>query len=97
MIFLRGDQDRNRERVRRIADRLGYFWLPCPLCGEPYAGFEWNSGSIPVVDANGDVSGQGICMKPGCQYEAFVRAHLPPSSFKVAEDVPIAEIVPLYL
>ena len=29
----------------------GYFWLPCPLCGEPFGGHEWGheaAASIPV-------------------------------------------------
>ena len=24
----------------------GYFWLPCPICGEMFGGHEWKSGGI---------------------------------------------------
>lgn len=29
-----------RSRHRRHAGKRGYFWLPCPLCGNPYGGHE---------------------------------------------------------
>lgn len=29
-----------------IANLLGYFWLPCPICGENFGGHEWTSGSV---------------------------------------------------
>lgn len=33
-----------------IADLCGYFWLPCPCCGEMFAGYE--TGKISVPDKN---------------------------------------------
>ena len=41
---------------------MGYFWAPCPLCGEPFAGFE--SGHIGTLD------GRIVCNKPACVAEA---------------------------
>ena len=50
-----------------IANALGYFWLPCPLCGEPFGGHEWRdidgkASSIPDVESPG--THHGIC--PSC-------------------------------
>lgn len=44
--------------IHRIyAFLLGYFWLPCPLCGKPFGGHEWtNSDSVLVEGHN-----SGIC------------------------------------
>lgn len=30
----------NQQFRRALAAALGYFWLPCPRCGEMFAGFE---------------------------------------------------------
>lgn len=30
-----------RRAARAIARWHGYFWLPCPICGRRFAGFEW--------------------------------------------------------
>jgi hypothetical protein len=32
---------------------LGYFWLPCPLCGKMFAGFECGKRSLPRADMPG--------------------------------------------
>lgn len=48
-----------------IANVLGYFWLPCPLCGEMFAGFEWLPGNSLMVDWS---LGQGVC--PNCGDQA---------------------------
>lgn len=32
---------RPRFIAKLLANICGYFWLPCPLCGEEFAGFEW--------------------------------------------------------
>jgi hypothetical protein len=50
-----------------LAAVLGYFWLPCPLCGRKFAGFQWKRVrgqpcSIPVEGTYW--RGQGIC--PTC-------------------------------
>lgn len=59
----------NREKNRRIASRGGYFWLPCPLCGQMFGGHEWmvdQNKYVPTIpDPNGPVgAGIGIC--PDC-------------------------------
>jgi hypothetical protein len=40
------------------ADIFGYFWLPCPLCGQYFGGHEWTSRTAHTKD------GKGIC--PDC-------------------------------
>lgn len=47
------------------ADLEGYFWLPCPACGQMFGGHEWKSSeydSIPTDDTGR--SAEGIC--PDC-------------------------------
>lgn len=42
----------------------GYFWLPCPLCGTKFAGFEWEDGAV-IADPDypaGSGRGRGICV-----------------------------------
>ncbi len=34
-----------RSEHEEIAKKCGYFWSPCPLCGEPFGGHEWTTGS----------------------------------------------------
>lgn len=59
-------------KFRRInkwyANRNGYFWLPCPLCGKHFGGHEWKDrkgkpSSIPTPE-RGRGTGKGIC--PDC-------------------------------
>jgi len=52
-----------------LAHLGGYFWLPCPVCREPFAGFEWTSGTIMSTE----ISGTGVCSKPACIAEAHCR------------------------
>lgn len=51
-------------RFRRLnklyADILGYFWLPCQLCGQMYGGHEWKD----VGGESSRLDGRGIC--PDC-------------------------------
>jgi hypothetical protein len=47
----------------------GYFWLPCPICQEPFAGFEWGSECLHTTPN----SGTGVCSKPECEAEARQR------------------------
>jgi len=35
-----------------LAWLLGYFWLPCPICGKPFAGFE-AEGQLMVTVCSG--------------------------------------------
>ena len=69
------------------AEALGYFWLPCPVCGQYFSGEEWRTperagdhfASIPtdVRDLDGAPwvwSAKGIC--PSCTDSgAGCRAH----------------------
>lgn len=43
---------RPRFLARFAAWFAGYFWLPCPVCKEPFAGFEATTGfaGVPVGD-----------------------------------------------
>lgn len=72
-------------RLRAAA--LGYFWLPCPSCGEHFSGEEWviptrpgdHFSSIPTEIRRGDDrhwvrASKGIC--PDCTYAGVgCRAH----------------------
>ena len=42
----------------------GYFWLPCDVCGESFAGFEHVWG-VPAMCDDGRT--YGVCPKPSCQ------------------------------
>jgi hypothetical protein len=67
-----------------IARIGGYFWLPCPECGEYFGGFEWRKygghfDTIPAESDPGDSPGSeraiGIC--PECTYAGVgCRAHV---------------------
>ena len=52
---------RNPDRVaaKRFADDHGYFWLPCPRCGEHFGGHEWHAG--PSVQCADPDTGHGAC------------------------------------
>jgi hypothetical protein len=56
--------------MHRTYARLGgYFWLPCPLCGQYFAGHEWrdHDGKSSVIhnpDSIYETSGRGNC--PDC-------------------------------
>lgn len=39
----------------------GYFWLPCPRCGEYFGGHEWMNHPLAGID------GKGIC--PACTHK----------------------------
>lgn len=45
----------------------GYFWLPCPICKEPFAGFESSMGGecVVVKEADGEHM-YCVCLKPSC-------------------------------
>ena len=44
----------------------GYFWLPCPICGENFGGFE--HGDEPLMRTA--TSGTCVCDKESCNAEA---------------------------
>ena len=55
---------RSPKFLRRLRARLGgYFWLPCPLCGEMFGGFECSNQSVFTPTAspeNGNIA-QVVC------------------------------------
>lgn len=51
--------------ARLLAFLGGYFWLPCPLCRRPFAGFEWPLGESLMVDW---FRAEGVC--PDCVLES---------------------------
>ena len=52
-----------RFRARRIAKTQGWFWLPCPVCGRPFAGFEAATGGCAVMTVEGL---KVPCSRPEC-------------------------------
>lgn len=63
---------RHRALNRLLARLGGYFWLPCPLCGQPFGGHEWHDvdGLSSIVNVPGNPgSGRGIC--PDCTAAGF--------------------------
>ncbi len=56
--------DPERVKQRKYARRHGYFWLPCPLCDEPFGGHEWNDGYGTIPDLKKSGRGEGVC--PTC-------------------------------
>lgn len=51
---------------RRYAVALGYFWIPCPLCGQEFGGHEWRPrrGHVSDIPDGTPGGGRGIC--PDC-------------------------------
>jgi len=57
-----------RAAARLYAQMFGYFWLPCPVCGNYFGGQEWrdvdgHDAAIPDPE-EGPGYGRGIC--PNC-------------------------------
>ncbi len=46
----------------------GYFWLPCPLCGENFGGHEWHTHNENSSIMTSRGTGEGVC--PNCHDEA---------------------------
>lgn len=67
----------NRKRAEQIAERMGFFWSDCDLCGEMFAGFE--SGRFGLWSS--PRGGKIVCSKPGCQYQAWLRQFFAPSPY----------------
>ena len=52
------------------AVRSGYFWKPCPICGEYFGGYEANlTVSLMLSKAEGWL----ICQRPSCAIDAQAR------------------------
>ena len=64
------------EWMRKLRANLGgYFWLPCPICGEMFGGFEASSQCITkeVYKTNDCITGstgECVCPKKECIEEA---------------------------
>lgn len=58
-----------RQIARLRALLGGYFWLPCPICKEPFAGYEWGKDGHPSIYRSGG-GGIGHCPKKSCHAEA---------------------------
>lgn len=50
-----------------IAKIFGYFWSICPICGEPFAGYEWSLNNT-IYYAGGE--GKCVCYKKECGNKA---------------------------
>lgn len=61
---------RSRTTAKMLATIGGYFWMPCPVCDHPFAGFESGEEAL-MVDPS---SGWAVCDKPPCQQEAKRRS-----------------------
>ena len=57
---------RPRWLAKLQADVGGYFWLPCPICGENFGGQE--VGPAALMDSTSH--GKCVCNKPACEAEA---------------------------
>lgn len=59
---------KNRLFNKLYAQAFGYFWLPCPICGQEFGGHEWGSGAAGIPkDGHGTWYGgtsTGVC--PDC-------------------------------
>lgn len=71
---------RIRNLLRQFrAWRGGFFWLPCPVCGEYFAGYEASRYSLATasyVDSLGvtrEQSGKIVCQKRSCAIETVRR------------------------
>ncbi len=42
---------------------MGYFWLPCPVCGNNFGGHEWREPYEGLMDS--PFHGKGVCPKCG--------------------------------
>lgn len=58
------DLVRPRWIARLAAGAGGYFWLPCPICGECFAGFEWGESLMRSWTES-----TGTCARPECRVE----------------------------
>ena len=55
---------KHRRRQRKFAQSHGYFWLPCPLCGQMFGGHEWqDQGDLSSTVWTG---GRGVGICPVC-------------------------------
>lgn len=48
------------------ARAMGYFWLPCPVCGEHFGGFEIGNGRVTMPN------GTRQCTCKNCDFDAGI-------------------------
>lgn len=60
----------SRRTARLHAYAAGYFWLPCPICGECFSGAEWATHEKYSSIPKDDQSACGVCPKSSCMAEA---------------------------
>ena len=48
--------------ARWYADLMNYFWLPCPVCGENFGGFECGDEALMETRSKGWC----VCSKAAC-------------------------------
>lgn len=54
----------------------GYFWIPCPVCGENFGGHEITAGKCEAMPISGDWHhGKLVCPKAACQSTAKQATH----------------------
>lgn len=63
---------RPRAPHRWYANLVGYFWIPCPLCGEFFGGQE---ATGVAVDSVGRPPNEGSLVCPRCKDRPEVREH----------------------
>lgn len=65
---------------RAYAVALGYFWLPCPICGECFGGHEVGPNNGTLITELGEwgscsmTKGVVTCADPRCAAEAEKRS-----------------------
>jgi hypothetical protein len=57
------------------ADVMGYFWFPCPVCGEPFGGHELDENyvALEATAKDGKAMATVVCPKEACKAEAVRR------------------------
>lgn len=63
-----------RRLNKLLASVNGYFWSPCPICGQNFGGHECRSGAnLYRKDSTNSLTGWVICPKSECIREAEKR------------------------
>lgn len=77
----------NRMVSQMYAKALGYFWLPCPRCGQMFGGHEVQGSLVKTVEFNRDGSLAGgismsTCCPPYEDYASVIPRIIDPSGVK---------------
>ena len=73
----------NRTLAKIWAHLWGYFWLPCPICGEMFGGHEGSLGVLIVAPGDARLT----CSKLSCRVEAARRNAQPELLSKLRQAV----------